>query len=69
MGNGRATCPFYEELDGILGDRPASNPPVVLESVDSGVGAKEQGDEAGDLIVPTAQEEDKDYMCYLKTSL
>ena len=32
--------------------------------MDSGVGAKEQGDEAGNLIVPTAQEEGKDYVLF-----
>ena len=31
-GNGRSTCPFYDELDAILGTRAASSPPVVLES-------------------------------------
>ena len=31
-GQGRSTCPFYEELDAILGTRAASNPAVLLES-------------------------------------
>ena len=36
-GNGktgvkRATCPFYEEIDAIVGRRAASCPPVVLDS-------------------------------------
>ena len=38
-GNGRATCPFYEELDAILGTRAASCPPIVLEN--GGSAAKE----------------------------
>ena len=38
-GNGRATCPFYDKLDAILGTRAASCPPVVLESGGSGAGA------------------------------
>ena len=38
-GNGRATCPFYDELDAILGTRAASCPPVVLENGGSGSGA------------------------------
>lgn len=31
-GRGRKTCPFYEQVDRILGTRAASCPPVVLES-------------------------------------
>ena len=31
-GRGRTTCPFYEELDSILGTRAASSPPVLLDS-------------------------------------
>ena len=31
-GRGRKTCKFYKELDEILGHRPASTPPVVLDS-------------------------------------
>ena len=31
-GRGRKTCKFYKELDEILGHRPASIPPVVLDS-------------------------------------
>ena len=31
-GQGRKTCPFYDELDAILGTRAASCPPVVLDS-------------------------------------
>ena len=31
-GTDRKTCPFYDELDAILGTRPASTPPVVLDS-------------------------------------
>ena len=35
-GEGAATCPFYEELDSILGTRAASNP---VQLVDSGSGS------------------------------
>ena len=31
-GTGRTTCPYYEELDAILGTRAASSPPVLLDS-------------------------------------
>lgn len=31
-GRGRSSCPFYEELDTILGSRAASSPPVLLDS-------------------------------------
>ena len=32
IGRWRKTCKFYKELDEILGHRPASVPPVVLDS-------------------------------------
>ncbi len=31
-GNGRKSFPFYEQLDGILGHRPAAVPSVVLDA-------------------------------------
>ena len=31
-GTDRKTCPFYDELDAILGTRAASSPPVLLDS-------------------------------------
>ena len=31
-GGARKSCPFYVEVDQILGTRAASSPPVVLES-------------------------------------
>ena len=37
FGSGRITCPFYDEVDAILGTRAASSPHVVL---DSGGGVK-----------------------------
>ena len=37
-GEGRTTCPFFEELDAILGTRAASSPAVLLES-----GVQEEG--------------------------
>ena len=30
--NGRQTCKFYDKLDAILGHRPASTPPVLLDA-------------------------------------
>lgn len=38
-GRGRITCPFYEELDRILGDRPSVQP---LELLDSSVAVAEE---------------------------
>ena len=35
-GNGATTCPFYNELDDILGTRAASTPTVLLESASDG---------------------------------
>ena len=31
-GTDRTSCPFYEEIDAILGTRAASSPAVLLES-------------------------------------
>ena len=31
-GSGRISCPFFEEIDAILGTRAASQPPALLES-------------------------------------
>ena len=31
-GRGRISCPFFEEIDAILGTRAASQPPALLES-------------------------------------
>ncbi len=31
-GRGRKTCKFFNELDSILGHRPATTPPVVLDT-------------------------------------
>ena len=35
-GESRHTCPFYDELDAVLGTRAASSPPIVLESSGAG---------------------------------
>ena len=32
LGKGRAGCPYFEELDAILGSRAASELPLLLES-------------------------------------
>ena len=31
-GEGTATCPFYEEVDRVLGTRAASNPIILIDS-------------------------------------
>ncbi|XP_021168890.2 uncharacterized protein LOC110367413 isoform X2 [Fundulus heteroclitus] len=31
-GHGRVTCPFYEELDSVLGDKPRVQPPYLVDS-------------------------------------
>ncbi|KAI8487898.1 hypothetical protein Bbelb_343460 [Branchiostoma belcheri] len=31
-GNGRTSCPFYQELDVVLGTRPATEPSFLLET-------------------------------------
>lgn len=31
-GTDRKSCPFYDELDAVLGTRAASSPPVLIES-------------------------------------
>ena len=31
-GSGRSGCPYFEELDAILGSRAASQPPLLLDS-------------------------------------
>ena len=38
-GNDKKTGQFYEELDAILGHRPASTPPVVLDACAGGLSA------------------------------
>uniref|UniRef100_A0A3P9JJV0 Myb/SANT-like DNA-binding domain-containing protein n=1 Tax=Oryzias latipes TaxID=8090 RepID=A0A3P9JJV0_ORYLA len=32
-GNSRATFPFYDQMEGILGDRPSCRPPELLDSL------------------------------------
>ena len=34
-GNNRKTCKFYEKLDSVLGSKPATRPPVVIDSFES----------------------------------
>ena len=31
-GSGRTTCPFYDEIDNILGTRAASSPSILLDN-------------------------------------
>ena len=35
---GRTTCPFFDQLDAVLGTRAASTPPVLLESSGTSLG-------------------------------
>lgn len=42
-GKNRSLCPFYDEIDSILGTRAASQPPTLLESGDTA--AVEESDE------------------------
>ena len=35
-GRGRKVCKFYNEIDAILDSRPATRPPVVIESLNDG---------------------------------
>ena len=36
-GNDKMTCPFFNELDTVLGHRPASAPPLVLDASAGGI--------------------------------
>ena len=36
-GNNKVTCPFFEELDAVLGHRPASAPPLILDASAGGI--------------------------------
>jgi hypothetical protein len=42
-GNGRQTCKFYDKLDAVLGYRPASTPPVLLDAGSSTVPSTSTG--------------------------
>ena len=54
-GNSASTCPFYEEIDAILGTRAAS-PAVLLESGDDGnIVAPSQADFQADGQVDTGR--------------
>ena len=35
-GRGRKTCKFFEDLDKVLGQRPATCPPILVESLGTG---------------------------------
>ena len=37
-GNNRKTCKFYEKLDNVLGSKPATRPPIVIDSFESSSG-------------------------------
>ena len=48
-GNDKKTGQFYKELDQILGHRPASTPPIILDACAGGISAlpKEREDDYG----------------------
>ena len=46
-GGARKSCPFYDEVDKILGTRVASCPPVVLESGGGEAASNVGGDDEG----------------------
>ena len=48
-GQGRAMCPWFEEVDAILGTRAASCPPVVLDSGVNSISAQSPSSEIGQL--------------------
>ena len=50
-GTGRITCPFYEEINNILGTRAASSPPQLLDSGGSHGKSVDREDELGKCIV------------------
>ena len=36
-GNDKKTWPFYDQMDAVLGHRPASDPPIVLDACAGGI--------------------------------
>lgn len=56
-GRGRITCPFYEELDRILGDRPSVQP---LELLDSSVAVAEEEPQTPESETSSAGSHDTD---------
>lgn len=53
-GRGRISCPFYDEIDAILGTRAASQPPALLESADTAEHAATAGSIAREVNSVTA---------------
>ena len=52
-GNNKKTCPFYDELDAVLGHRPASAPSLVLDASEGGLSVA---------VEPTERDESEDGM-------
>ena len=50
-GNNRHSCPYYNKIDAIIGTRPMSTPPIVLQSSDK------QGDKASVETTPQRSED------------
>ena len=44
-GRGKKTCKFFEDLDKVLGHRPATCPPILLESLGTGEEEEEEVEE------------------------
>ena len=61
-GSGRITCPYYDEIDAIIGNRAASQPPVLLES--SGVDG-DGGDEVETELGSVDHSNDQGFNCGL----
>ena len=51
---GRTSCPFFEEIDAILGTRAASQPPALLESAGTAEHATSAGSIAKEVNSATA---------------
>ena len=64
-GTGRTTCPWYEEVDAILGTRAASCPPVVL---DSGVNANSAPSPGSELAQSDEDTEQSSELCSMSDS-
>ena len=66
-GRGRKNWAFFEKMDEILGDRPATTPPVVvdtsaevLSTIQENIEIEEEGSEASDDIPAESEEDNKD---------
>ena len=59
-GQGRKSCPFYDEIDAILGNRAASEPQIVLQSgtaTETGTATRPEIESAGNPFEEEEREE------------